>query len=98
MYQNASPQAQKRLKTTCLSIPSGLGTTLETMFFFFGLGTLVGAPLAPTCAGRVAFRLHRVTSGKGVYASRGAILSLGTHKKWRVAGGVGALGIRFRPT
>ena len=40
----------KRAKNTCLSIPSGLGTTLEKMIFF-ALGTLVDAPLAPTVRG-----------------------------------------------
>ena len=37
----------KRPKNTCLSIPSGLGTTLEKIIFF-ALGTLVDPPLAPT--------------------------------------------------
>ena len=37
----------KRAKNTCLSIPSGLGTTLEKMFFPAS-GTLVDPPLAPT--------------------------------------------------
>ena len=40
----------KRPKNTCLSIPSGLGTTLERIIFF-GLGTLVDPPLAPTVRG-----------------------------------------------
>ena len=40
----------KRPKNTCLSIPSGLGTTLEKMIFF-ALGTLVDPPLAPTVTG-----------------------------------------------
>ena len=40
----------KRPKNTCLSIPSGLGTTLEKMIFF-ALGTLVDPPLAPTVRG-----------------------------------------------
>ena len=39
----------KRPKNTCLSIPSGLGTTLEKMIFF-ALGTLVDPSLAPNCA------------------------------------------------
>ena len=47
------------------------------------------------CAGCAALRLHQVTTGMGVYASRWAILRLGNHKKWGVAGGLGALGIRF---
>ena len=37
----------KRPKNTCLSIPSGLGTTLEKITFF-APGTLVDPPLAPT--------------------------------------------------
>ena len=40
----------KRAKNTCLSIPSGLGTTLEKIIFF-ALGTLVDPPLAPTVRG-----------------------------------------------
>ena len=40
----------KRPRNTCLSIPSGLGTTLEKMIFF-ALGTLVDPPLAPTVRG-----------------------------------------------
>ena len=59
---------------------------------FFALGTLVDPPLAPT-VGWPALRLHRVTTGTGVYVSRWAILRLGNHKKWGVAGGLGALGI-----
>ena len=87
----------KRPKTTCLSIPSGLGTTLEKIIFF-ALGTLVDPPLAPTvplCVGWPALRLHQVTTGTGVDVSRWAILALGNHKKWGVAGGLGAPGICF---
>ena len=40
----------KRPENTCLSIPSGLGTTLEKMIFF-ALGTPVDPPLAPTVRG-----------------------------------------------
>ena len=40
----------KRPKNTCLSIPSGLGTTLEKIIFF-ALGTLVDPPLAPIVRG-----------------------------------------------
>ena len=36
-------------KNTCLSIPSGLGTTLNTVIFF-AVGTLVDPPLAPSYA------------------------------------------------
>ena len=55
----------KRAKNTCLSIPSGLGTTLEKLIFF-APGTLVDPPLALPCAGRVALRLDQVTTGSGV--------------------------------
>ena len=40
----------KRLKNTCLSIPSGLGATLEKMIFF-ALGTLVDPLVAPAVRG-----------------------------------------------
>ena len=50
MAQNAPPRAQKRPRKACLSIPSGLGTTLEKIFFF-GPGTLVDPLLAPTVRG-----------------------------------------------
>ena len=40
----------KRPKNTCLSIPSGLGTTLEKIIFF-APGTPVAPPLAPTVRG-----------------------------------------------
>ena len=40
----------KRAKNTCLSIPSGLGTTLEKTIFF-APGTMVDPPLAPTVRG-----------------------------------------------
>ena len=40
----------KRPKTACLSIPSGLGTTLEKIIFF-APGTPVDPPLAPTVRG-----------------------------------------------
>ena len=43
-------RGSKWAKTTCLSIPSGLGTTLEKLIFF-ALGTLVDPPLAPTVCG-----------------------------------------------
>ena len=50
MAQNVPPRAQNGLKNTCLSIPSGLGTSLEKIIFF-ALGTLVDPPLAPTVRG-----------------------------------------------
>ena len=42
--------SSKRPKNTCLSIPSGLGTTLEKIFFF-APGTLVDPALASTVRG-----------------------------------------------
>ena len=54
----------KRAKNTYLSIPSGLGRTLEENFFF-ALGTVVDPPLALTAA-RAALRLHQVTTGTGL--------------------------------
>ena len=98
MTQNAPPRAQNGLKTLVLSIPSGLGTTLEKMIFF-ALGTLVDPPLAPTVRGLAgppaASSDHWYGVYTGVYVSRWASLRLGNHKKWGVAGGLGALGIGF---
>ena len=62
---------------------------------FFALGTLVDPPLAPTVRGLAGAWLHQVTTGTGVYESRWAILRGGNHKKWGVAAGLGALGIRI---
>ena len=45
-----APTGSKRAKNTCLSIRSGLGTTLEKMIFF-APGTLVDPPLAPAVRG-----------------------------------------------
>ena len=42
--------SSKRAKNTCLSIPSGLQTTLEKIFFF-ALETLVEPPMAPMVRG-----------------------------------------------
>ena len=81
-------------KNTCLSIPSGLGTTLEKTFFP-PWGPWWTHRWPPLCVGWPALRVHQVTTGTGVYVSRSAILRLGNHKKWGVAGGLGALGIRF---
>ena len=90
MAQNAPP----RPKNTFLSIPSGLGTTLEKIFFspWKPWWTHRWPPL---CLGWPALRLHQVTTGTGVYVSRWAILRLENHKECGVAGGLGALGIRF---
>ena len=81
-------------KNTCLSIPSGLGTTLEKMILF-ALGTLVDPPLAPTVRG-----LAGPPAGPSDHWYGGLRVSLvdsegGNHKKWGIAGGLGALGIRF---
>ena len=43
-------RGSKRPKNTCLSIPRGLGTTLEEIIFF-APGTLVDRPFAPTVRG-----------------------------------------------
>ena len=50
MAQKRITTASKQAKNTCLSIPSGLGTTLEKMIFF-APGTLVDPPLAPAVRG-----------------------------------------------
>ena len=63
--------------------------------FFSALGTLVDPPLAPAVCGPGCPPTHQVTTSAGVYASRWAIPRGGNHKKWGVAGGLGALGIRF---
>ena len=80
--QKRATTGSKRPKITSLSIPSGLGTAV-----------------GPHCAwaGR-ALRLHQVTTGTVVYVSSWASPRLGNHKKWGVAGGLGALGIRFGAT
>ena len=50
MAQKRATTGSKRAKNGCLSIPSGLGTTLEKMIFF-DPGTLVDPPVAPTMRG-----------------------------------------------
>ena len=62
---------------------------------FFAPGTLVDPPLAPAVCGPGCPPTHHVTTSTGVYASRWAIPRGGKHKKWGVAGGLGALGIGF---
>ena len=44
----------KQAKNTCLSIPSGLGTTLERMFCFFALGPWSTHRWPPLCPARAA--------------------------------------------
>ena len=73
----------KRPKNTCLSIPSGLGTTLEKIILL-APGTHRWPP--PCGVGWPALRLHQVTPGTGVYVSRWASLRGENHQKWGVAG------------
>ena len=54
----------KWAKNTCLSIPSGLGTTLEKRISPRGHWWTHHWP--PACEGRAALRLHQVTTGTGV--------------------------------
>ena len=52
----------KWAKNTCLSIPSGLGLTLEKDLFFFRPGDPRGPTVGPhVCAARAALWLHQVT-------------------------------------
>ena len=60
-----APTGSKRAKNICLSIPSGLGTTLEKIFFS-PWGPWWTHRWPPACAGRAALRLHQVTTGAGV--------------------------------
>ena len=62
---------------------------------FFAPETLVDPPLAPNVRGLAGPPAAPSEHWYGVYVSRWAILRLGNHKKWGVAGGLGALGIRF---
>ena len=68
-------------KNTCLSIPSGLGTTLEKIFFS-PWGPWWTHRWPPLCVGWAALRLHQVTTSTGIYVSRWAILRGVNHKKW----------------
>ena len=88
----------KRAQNTCLSIPSGLGTTLKKNGFFSSQGPRWTHCWPKLYAGCAALRLHQMTTTTGVYTSRWAIFRLGNHKKWGVAGGLGALGIQFEAT
>ena len=65
---------------------------------FFAPGTLVDPPLAPTVRGLAGPPAAPSDPWYGVYVSRWASLRLGNHKKWGVAGGLGALGIGFSAT
>ena len=55
----------KRPKNTSLSIPSGLGTTLDKIFFS-PRGPWWTHRWPPLCTGRAALRLHQVTTGSGI--------------------------------
>ena len=55
----------RRAQNTCLSIPSGLGTTLEKVVFS-PRGPRWTQRWPPPCAGRATLRLHQVTTGTGV--------------------------------
>ena len=67
----------KRPKNTCLSIPSGLGTTLEKIIFF-GPGTLVDPPLAPTVRG-----LAGPPAAPSDHWYGGLRVSLGNSEAWK---------------
>ena len=64
-------------KNTCLSIPSGLGTTLEKINFF-APGTLVDPPLAPTVRG-----LAGPPAAPSDHWYRGLRVSLGDSEAWK---------------
>ena len=53
-------------KSTCLSIPSGLGTTLKKMIFLSPRGPRWTHRWPPLCGGCATLRLHQVTTGTGV--------------------------------
>ena len=50
-------------KNACLSIPHGLGTTLEKIFFFLPRGPRWTHGWPQPCAGCAALRLHEATTG-----------------------------------
>ena len=67
----------ERPKNTCLSIPSGLGTTLQKMNFF-PLGTPVDPPLATTVRG-----LAGPPAAPSDHWYRGLRVSLGNSEAWK---------------
>ena len=69
--------ASKRPKNTCLSIPSGLGTTSEKKIFS-APGTLVDPPLAPTVRG-----LPGPPAAPSVHWYGGLRVSLGDSGAWK---------------
>ena len=92
MAQNAT--GLKCPQNTCLSIPSGLGTTLEKIIFF-ALGTLVDPPLASTVRGLVGPPAAQSDHWYGGLLVSVGGSELGNHKLWGVAGGLGALRSQF---
>ena len=79
IFQGAkrATKVSKRPKNTCLSIPSGLGTTLEKIIFF-ALGILVDPPLAPTVRG-----LAGPPAAPSNHWYRGLRVSLGNSEAWK---------------
>ena len=67
----------KRPKSTCLSNPSGLGTTLEKIIFS-APGTLVDPPLAPTVCGPGC-----PPAPPSEQQYRGLGVSLGDSERWK---------------
>ena len=67
----------KRPKNTCLSTPSGLGTTLKENIFS-SLGPRWTHRWPQPCAGCAALRLHQVTTATG-----GLGVSLGDSEAWK---------------
>ena len=67
----------KRANNTCLSIPSGLGTTLKTIIFF-APGTPVDPPLAPSVRG-----LAGPPAAPSDHWYKGLGVSLGNSKAWK---------------
>ena len=77
MAPKRATTGSKWTKNTFLSIPSGLGTTLEKTIFF-ALGTLVDPPLAPTVCG-----LAGPPSAPSDHWYGGLRVSLGDSKAWK---------------
>ena len=75
--QAGGTMGSKWPKNTCLSIPSGLGTTLEKIIFF-ALGTLVDPPLAPTVRG-----LASPPAATSDHRYGGLCVSLGDSEAWK---------------
>ena len=69
--------SSKRAKITCLSIPSGLGTTLKQTFFF-AASTRVDPPLAPNVRG-----LCCPPATRSDHCHQGVGISLGDFEAWK---------------